>query len=210
MSQQELELAAKAIETITPAVEEFAEATGVLEPIRQLTTWAAEIIYYRRAPYKAKLILRAAEKIRATGLPASAVSDRTLRAVLEDGALEDDPEMQDRWSNLLANEAIGDRTPPSYLEILSALEPVEAQVLDSLVTAEGRAKQGTISPEGLGLSPSQFDNLVRLGLIRFVPRMSASDLSMDFQQPVPTEMKVTSLPAKFVTACRDPVENGAD
>jgi hypothetical protein len=93
----------KAIEELEPAVEAFAEATGLLGPVRELTAWATDLIRYRRAPHQAKLLIRAAEKIKASGLPSSAVSDRLLRAVLEDGAMEDDEAMQERWANLLAN-----------------------------------------------------------------------------------------------------------
>lgn len=94
---------AKAIEELEPAVQAFAEATGAFGPVREFTAWATDLIRYRRAPHQAKLLMRAAEKIKASGLPPSAVEDKLLRAVLEDGAVEDDEGMQERWANLLAN-----------------------------------------------------------------------------------------------------------
>jgi hypothetical protein len=52
-----------------PAVREFATATGLLEPVRELTAWLAEIIHYRRASHKARLLMIAAERIRESELP---------------------------------------------------------------------------------------------------------------------------------------------
>lgn len=71
--------------------------------------------------------MAAAEKVRASGLSPSAVSDKLLRAVLEDGATEDDPAMQDRWANLLANAGTGSADiRAAFPKMLSELEPVEA------------------------------------------------------------------------------------
>lgn len=193
----ELELAAQAMQQLEPAVEEFAEATGLLEPVRQLTTWLAEIIYYRRAPHKARLLMNAAKKIKETGLPTSAVSDRLLRAVLEDGALEDDPGMQERWSNLLAHEATGGEVPPSFIEILRQLEPEEARWLDEHVP-DFRGPRDEID-----LRERQVDNLQRLGLVhmrvssrRQIVRRRSSSSS------VRSDLEVTQLATDFVDACR--------
>jgi hypothetical protein len=201
---QELELA-KALQEVEPAVQEFVEATGLLEPVRELATWLAEIIHYRRAPHKARLLLRAADKIRQTGLPPRAVSDRLLRAVLEDGALEDDSEMQERWANLLAREAtIGD-VPPSFPEILRQLEPAEAALLDSLVDEVGFV--GAVPVTALEIEGRQLDNLSRLGLVR---RYDANDEALPPQLAVafPDQITLTSLGAALVIACRRPAAPG--
>lgn len=106
---EDLVQAAKAAAELEPAVEAFAEATGSLEPVREATGWITDLIRYRRLPHQAKLLMKAAEKVKATGLPPSAVSDKFLRAVLEDGPIEDDEDMQERWANLLANAATSRR-----------------------------------------------------------------------------------------------------
>jgi hypothetical protein len=62
----ELVPAARAIEELEPAVRAFAQATGVLGPVREFAVWATDLIRDRRAPYQARLLMRAAEKIRAS------------------------------------------------------------------------------------------------------------------------------------------------
>jgi hypothetical protein len=205
-----LELATKAIQELEPAVQEFADATGLLEPIRELTTWLAESIRYRRAPYKAKLLMSAAKKVRATGIPPRAVSDRLLRAVLEDGALEDDPAMQDHWANLLAHEATVGRVPPSYPEILRQLEPIEARTLDVLVVRGGLDMvpiqeldlRGHVGMEDLEWR--HLDNLERLQLISY---RIAGPVNVKFAERPAEESTMaleTPLGVARVAACRDP------
>ena len=77
--------------------------------------------------------MRAVEKIKASGLP-STRRHRSHPARGYRGARdEEDPDLQEMWSNLLANEALGNKTAPALLKILSELEPAEAKMLDRLV-----------------------------------------------------------------------------
>lgn len=77
--------------------------------------------------------MKAAEKVKASGLPAHAVRDKLLRAVVEDGSMEDDEEMQERWATLLANAATDkDEIRLAYPRILAELEPKEALLLERL------------------------------------------------------------------------------
>jgi hypothetical protein len=46
--------------------------------------------------------------------------------------VEDDDEMIDRWANLLAASASGGNVPPSYVQTLATLSPIEARLLDLL------------------------------------------------------------------------------
>jgi len=101
----ELSLAARAASELEPAAREFAAAVSRSGPGGEISAFLSDVIRYRRAPYTARLLMRTAEKIRASGLPPRAVDDRLLRTVLEDGAFEDDEAMQDRWASLLANAA---------------------------------------------------------------------------------------------------------
>jgi hypothetical protein len=128
--------AIKAAEELEPAVQAFAEAAGLFGPVREFALRATDLIRYRRAPHQAKLLMRAAEKIKASGLPPSAVEDRLLRAVLEDGAMEDDEDMQERWANLLANASIGAANmKAAFPTILAELDPRDAQLLDAVFVA---------------------------------------------------------------------------
>ena len=63
-------------------MEAFAEATGLLARIREFTGWVADFVRYHRAPHQARLLMRAAEKIKDCGLPALAVEDKLLQKIL--------------------------------------------------------------------------------------------------------------------------------
>jgi len=184
---------AKAIEELEPAVQAFAEATGALGPVRELAAWATDLIRYRRAPYQAKLLMRAAEKIKASGLPPSAVEDRLLRAVLEDGAMEDDEGMQERWANLLANASTGSaNVRAAFPRMLSELDPADALLLDTVYTAFGQPSRSLrIGPEE---DFAALGNLRRLGLLRYT-----FDTKLNLG-----EVFIESLGWAFVQACQEP------
>jgi hypothetical protein len=185
--------AIKAAEELEPALQAFAEATGLLGPVRELALWATDLIRYRRAPYQARLLMRAAEKIKASRLPPSAVEDKLLRAVLEDGAMEDDEDMQERWANLLANAGTGAATvKAAFPTILAELDPLDAELLDAVFDALDQPSRSlridhTTDASALG-------NLRRLGLVRstFETKLNAGEV---FIEPFGWE---------FVRACRDP------
>jgi hypothetical protein len=65
--------AAKAAAELEPAVEAIAEATGSMEPAREGAGWLADLIRYKLLPHQARLLMRAAERVKETGLPAHAV-----------------------------------------------------------------------------------------------------------------------------------------
>lgn len=206
---ENLELAARVAQELEPAVQEFVDATGLLDPVRELAGWMAESIRYRKAPLSARLLMRSAEKIRATGLPPQAVSDRLLRAVLEHGSLEDDPEMQERWANLLAHEAVVGPVPPSFPEILRVLEPSEAQALDELVTEDGRNRSLVINPQRL--PAAQFGNLERLGLVRTVDiDASVGGDMVQLSKSFPDQLTTTAFGVAFVLACRVPEKQASE
>ena len=203
---EDLVQAAKAVEELTPAMKIFVEVTGILDPVRELSEWATDLIRYRRAPYQAKLLMRAVEKIKATGLPASAVSDRLLRAVLEDGAMEDDPTMQDRWANLLANASTGQAdVRAAFPRMLSELDPIDAAILDEGAAQDARVlelyglKAGLPKPAGVESFASDnlvaTQNLARLGLI---------DRTIDVDYPGLRAVVPTALGRAFVAACNSP------
>jgi hypothetical protein len=204
---QDVQIAGKAIEEVTPAITEFAQVTGLTEPVRELAAWATEWIRYRRAPFQARLIMRAVEKIRETGLPAHAVSDRTLRAVLEDGALEDDPGIQEMWSGLLANEALNAPVPPVFLRIVSEIEPAEARAMDRLLPPGSRTVADDIQADEYGLLPRHVDNLVRLGVFEARPRYAEGDgLTFEnVEKQFGQILGVTELGVAFLEACRTQV-----
>lgn len=187
---------ANAVAEVEPAMQAFAEATGILGPIQELAQWATDLIRYRRAPHQAKLLKRAAEKIKATGLPASAVPDKLLRIALEDGAMEDDPSLQERWTNLLANAATDpSRVHPAFPRMLSEMDSRDARILDAAhveettdVRSQRIARMSSVdNPDWPAL-----ENLGRLGLIYNEPATAGG------------RVYITPLGALFVRACEAP------
>jgi hypothetical protein len=151
-------------------------------------------------------MMRAAEKVRATGIPPHAVADKQLRAILEGAAVEDEPSMQERWENLLAH-AVTDADgaiPPSFPAILAELDPLEAAMLDGFVNEWGR------SPFTVGFLPEpevrRWDNLLRLRLIEKIePDSVFGGLSSLPPMPPIDQVKVSQLGYELVMACREPV-----
>jgi hypothetical protein len=201
---------AKAAAELEPAVEAFAEATGALEPVRETTGWLADIVRYRRLAHQAKLLMRAAEKIKASGLPAHAVPDKTLRAILEDGPLEDDESMQERWTNLLANAATtdGNDLRIAYPRILSDLEPDEARLLERIFGEDGpRPGFKTYAYDDTSdlVDEAGLDNLERLGLVKRNWSIGTTVGELADGEIKLKGVQITELGWAFVAACREPM-----
>jgi Abortive infection alpha len=167
----EIELAAKATGEVVKAL---AGESGVLQPVREFATYLEARVHYRYYPKVIERALSATEKIRQSGLPRRAFSevpDRLLAAILENGAMEDEPTMQERWENLLANALISGsaEVKKAFPNVLSELEPAEAARLDKFAdetTSEtlhtpSVSMYADVGSEGL-------DNLVRQGLLDYV------------------------------------------
>jgi abortive infection alpha-like protein len=212
---EEMVQAAKAAAELEPAVEALAEATGALQPVRETTGWLADLIRYRRMAHQAKVLMKTAEKIRASGLPSAAVSDKLLRVVMEEAPMEDDADMQDRWANLLAN-AMTQRSADvrvAFPAILKELEPSEAALLDEWVSAASASSflVKTFSPRkpGSGELRKELDNLIRLNLIRAVEKMPTTFDAVSNSEAKITGVRVTRLGWEFVTACQVPTPSDA-
>ena len=207
---EELVQAAKAAAELEPAVEALAEATGALGPVRESTGWITDLIRYKRLPHQAKLMMKAAEKIKATGIPAHAVSDKVLRAILEEGPMEDDDNMQERWENLLANAFVGEERSVriAFPKILSELEPAEAALLDEFASRTSRKsllqKKHSVEKPGEGGHRSAIDNLVRLGLLNYTRTLPTTVGSIRDDNATITGVQFTRLGWDFVKACQSP------
>jgi len=202
--------AAKAAAELEPAVEAFAEATGALEPVREATGWLGDTIRYRREAHLAKVLMKAAEKVKAAGLPAHAVRDKLLRAVVEDGSMEDDEEMQERWANLLASAAVdnGNQIKLVYPKILAELEPKEAALLDRLWEKTPGPDDGADPFPEFGYDDThdlvdipELYNLDRLGVLRWVRSIDAK-FGGEVSEGALSGVELTELGWAFVKACR--------
>ncbi len=208
---------AKAVEELEPAVQALADATGLFGPVRELAMWATDLIRYQRVPFQAKLLMRAAKKVEDSGCPPCGVEDKLLRAVLEDGAMEDDASMQERWANLLAN-AITSGTAEvrrAFPGILSEIEPAEATWLDAFADEVGPRPffEATRSREknSYKIHLGGVSNMVRLGLLDYMRRMPNTTSHITDDGSNIFGVKFTTLGWLFVQACREPrLQPGGD
>lgn len=153
--------------------------------------------------------MRAANKVRASGLPPSAVEDKLLRAVLEDGALEEDEDMQERWANLLANASTTPaRVRVVFPKILAELDPTEARFLDGL--ADGRTDENygeavEYEPLPSWVPAGGRDNLLRLNLLRELRQREdgTSESPVTTRGPVVGDV-FTALGWELMKVCRPP------
>jgi hypothetical protein len=81
----------------------------------------------RRVGKGNEVLLAAAQKVQEAGVDAHAVPGRLLMPILEKSSLEDDPDLTERWSTLLANAAMAPGAIlPSFVTILGELSPLGA------------------------------------------------------------------------------------
>lgn len=157
------------------------------------------------------MLKRAEEIIESAGVPVHGVPLQVLMPILDSGANEDRPDMQERWANLLANAATTSGTvPAAFPEILRQLEPIEARALDYMIVESG-GWDGTARLLGRAmprLDSANIDNMGRLALVRF----TADDYTgsgADVRYPEPT-LASTVLAARFVAACLPPTTSPAE
>lgn len=209
VSDEELVQTAKAAAELEPAVEAFAEATGALEPVREATGWLGDTIRYRREAHLAKVLMKAAEKVKASGLPAHAVRDKWLRVVVEDGSMEDDERMQERWATLLANAATDNEAKIrlAYPRILAELEPKEALLLDRLWEKTPNPAEEPFETVGSETTSDLVDlaglyNLERLGLLKWIWSTATTWDELSNGEVTLKGVQLTQLGWEFVKACK--------
>lgn len=166
---------------------------------------------------------KAMRQMEEAGLDPRQVPLRTLVPLLENASLEDDEGMVDRYASLLANAASPEGSvPPSFPTILRDLEPVQAQMLDSLYDALmplgpsfrvrfGIGHEGMIGA-GFDLDEATFryhiDNLARLRLVLnlgVAPTINILESMTHTTEYQPGALiTLTELGRVFVRACRPP------
>jgi len=209
------------------AVTAFKDAANQPGPVHELVQWITDQVRYRRLANKAHLLMRAAEKIRASGLPSHAVEDRLLRDVLEDGSLADDEAMAERWANLLAQGAVSDSAHPAFSTILGELSSEEAAMIEAMfLSLEGEAAGEFESSYSVsGFAPAFFvdrnltspwrypvatTNLSRLRVAQLMghyPGGGSSVYHPTMHEPLSSSIQLTYFGLRFVSACRPPTRN---
>ena len=165
--------------------------------------------------YRGKTVFTdAVQMIHNAGDEPRPVSARIMLQVLEYGSVEEDDELRQRWSALLANASIRPgNILPGFAEILRQMTSVHARVLDwmyeqwigsqiagasAVRSGEELQAQSLIDADQYGLIMSDLD---RLNLIRG----ASTRFDTAWQPPVYEQVALTTLGAAFVSACRPPV-----
>ncbi len=204
----EIELAAKTTGAVVGAL---TEESGALEPVRAYAEAITSTIHYRFYPRLIRQALAAAEKIRRSGLPRHAyteIPDKLLRAILENGALEANESMQERWANLLANVSTvsSAEVRAAFPYILRDLDAVDAATLDHFAnkTSAERFLVDTFTTVPGDRDGASLDNLTRLGLLRYIRSMPTTLGTISDRDVTIDGVVFTELGWAFVQACREP------
>ena len=156
---------------------------------------------------------RAQKMMAEAGLEPGAVPLRTLLPLLEGAALEDEPNLAEKWAALLANAAAPNgeaKVVPSFPAILSQLSPNDAGVLDALPLEQDETRRSAVKPnkefrEELGMSRGDFEttmeNLQRLCLISGYLEFQGKHYKWTGGR---TLVSVSFLGHAFVSACKPP------
>lgn len=133
-----LSIAAKAAGALSDSGK--AQATGFLRavlhaPAEALGGILADAISERRHANLIKIAGRAQERLSKAGVSAKQVPLSVIHPAIEAASLEEDPDLQEVWSNLLANAAdsrANNSVPPSFPLILRELSARDVKFLDAL------------------------------------------------------------------------------
>lgn len=219
------------------AAEEIARTTGkgidaareaggfiskfVAGPLEQGVGIFEDKLKYLRWERQVRLMERAEAFLSKRGLdsPTRPVPLKLAIPLMQEGVLEEDDSLQDRWATLLVNAADKDsgvEVYRSYVDILSQLSPLETKILDTIYelpfeqaqhtgivtsglpeSAEIARKDGTTAPNTP--NPSEdvilaIGNLSRLGCLKPALTIGGGE---EF-----TKVNPTVLGKQFVRACK--------
>jgi len=223
MSTPETELAKVGIQAATEAAEQFLKKL-VGAPLEEIGQLLADKVRFYRFNNQIKILEKAQKLLDDSGVSPQKVLLKTLVPLLENGSLEEDESLIDKWAALLATAANPNSkvfVQPSFSEILKELSPKEALILDtiydmviSLNIPRDRwvqhGAQGESLRQVLQLSDQEFeisiDNLYRLRLC-LPPATGIEALDhpeWKFQLQTKEVICLTELGFAFVSACRPP------
>lgn len=197
-------------------------------PLEELGGLLADQLRLFRLKKQVQILEKAQKILLDKGINPRKVSLKILVPILEEGSLEEDESMSDRWASLLATAADPSSAisvQPSFPEILKELSPKEALILDKifdLVVSERiprnqwtyRGAVGESVKQVLRLSDEEFeiaiDNLYRLRLCS-APSMTIEGLEPPggrLQLQTKEVICLTDFGFAFVSACRSPGRRG--
>jgi hypothetical protein len=119
----------------TKAVGFLGELVG--QPLREVGNIVFDNIRYLRVKNQVNLLIKAREYFTSNGIQPKKIPMQILVPLLEQGSLEEDETLSEKWTALLINASKDEEytVRPSYLDILKQLTPLEAKILDFLYDA---------------------------------------------------------------------------
>jgi len=192
-------------------------------PLKEVGLLAQDQVRYWRYKNQIRILNRASDILQANEINPRKVPVRTLAPLLNNGSMEEDENMQNRWAALLAKAA-----DPNYSldfvtifsEVLRQLSPVEVQILDLMYDAYLSTSPEKINDvivnhgairEIINTPPDEYvlliQNLLRLNLAR----IHAQGVTFGLTAPKDDMKDLTRLSyygVKFVEYCR--TEGGID
>jgi len=216
MTDDEKELCEAAAKGVTDSVLEPIKKPllNIAEPFtKEVGLLLALPVKWWRFKYSFEIMQRAKKFLDEKGVKAQPVSLKLLAPILEQGCLEEDDSMVDRWAALLAAAAdpkSAQSVLPSFPEILRQLSAKEAAILDKLygVFVVAGTKRQDLTTFFIPVEENfdnfsgdefviAFDNLKRLGLLK-------SFEGVDSPAMYPKNLVLTRFGLAFVSACRPP------
>jgi hypothetical protein len=218
----------KALESAASEAKSFLHAV-LVEPARELGGLLKDQVSAKRYSNLVKIAVSSKRKLEAAGLSPQEVPLKIIHPLLEQASLEEEPSLQDRWANLLANAAAG-RTDSgvrqSFAKALAELTATDARFLDAIYDSPPPIHTSfgfhyvdlhtlyPFSPEvnTLHVRIPTHDMLVSLDSLQRNRLVAATYLSSSGSDtdhpgdigPAPMFYYVSALGRDFVLACRAP------
>lgn len=182
------------------------DGVGILSDQMKLWRWSNQI----------EIIKKAQAKIEASGLPKHQIPLKVLVPIIQNSSLEEDPNMQEKWANMLANAATGNvEVSPNYAAILNELSAVEVSILEKIYSevndesdyAKRRELQFDASKLKTMLSITDekmdliIENLYRLNLLQAPAGHGIAVGEHKFALRTTKIFEFTTLGYEFVKAC---------
>lgn len=176
----------------------------------------SDTVKFWRFKNAVNIVIKSKTLITDSGLTKKEVPLKVLLPLLENATLEEEEQMQNKWSNLLANAITGAKNiNPNYAEILKELAPLEVALLDKIfdeIKEKSYEDRKNIQfsknkiCEIFDLSSEQADliieNLYRLNLFQAPAGHGIAVGEYKFALRTTEIFEFTTLGFKFVEACK--------
>lgn len=179
----------KGLDLITGFIEKLAGSS-----IEEAGLLLADKVKLRRLNNQIKIFSRAKEIAEENNLSIKQINLKTLVPLLEFSSLEEDENLQDKWSNLIVNfsNAKANYESSIFPFILNQLSSREVVELDRIKFEK------EINSNLINLNEIEISNLKRLGILE---RVSLEGFSFTEDEVIPTYYKITEIGYQFIDCC---------